>query len=75
MTISTSALAQLPHDENVSHLITVTEDYSSPDDPISSRGTTEVSENDSLTYTDTVAEDTSYDNDLSWSFVPWLHPQ
>ena len=75
MTINTTALAELPQDGNVSHLMCVAEDCSSPNTPTTSVTTTVVSTNDSLTATDPTAEnDDVCDYDLPQSFVPVAAP-
>ena len=66
MTIDTTALAQLPQDGTVSHLLSVTEDCSPPDIPPIIG---EDSDNDTPTTSDAVE-----DNQLPQSFVPISAP-
>ena len=74
VTIDTTALEQLPHDGNVCHLISITEDCSSPDDCNTNKTTTVVSGSDNSIHCDPAAEENSYDDDIPLSFVPVAAP-
>lgn len=68
VTIDATALEQLPHDGNVSHLVSVTEDCSTPDIPTTM---TAASTCNTLTTSDATAVE---DDHLSQSFVPVAAP-
>ena len=70
VTIDTTALAQLPQDGNISHLMSVIEDCSSPDSPTNSETSSSIPASDT---THTVAIDDSHDH-LPQSFVPIAVP-
>ena len=73
VTIDSTALAQLPQDGNISHLMSVIEDCSSPDSPTNSETSSSIPASDSPTTTHTAAIDDSYDH-LPQSFVPIAAP-
>ena len=73
VTIDSTALAQLPQDGNISHLMSVIEDCSSPDSPTNSETSSAIPASDIPTTTHTAAIDDSYDH-LPQSFVPIAAP-
>ena len=74
VTIDTTALAQLPQDGNISHLVSVIEDSSSPDSSTNSGTSPDTPASDSSSTTYTAAEDDSHDDSLPQSFVPIAAP-
>ena len=73
VTIDSTALAQLPQDGNISHLMSVIEDCSSPDSPTNSETSSSIPAIDIPNTTHTAAIDDSYDH-LPQSFVPIAAP-
>ena len=74
VTIDATALAQLPQDGNISHLVSVIEDCSSPDSSTNCGTNPDTPAGDSSSTAYTATEDESHHDSLPQSFVPIAAP-